>query len=113
MLKKLTLKIGDFVQQGDVLIKKINKLPEGLEKIKTKNNLWIIAEGETTGHYHAIAEKEAIVYEKEGKKYILTEEGFTITHQEHEKIKVEPGLYEIGIVQEYDPFQKTIENIRD
>jgi hypothetical protein len=100
-------------QQGDVLLKKIDQLPNDIVKENTKNGNWIVAEGEFTGHFHGIAEKEAIVYEKEGKKYILTENGFTITHQEHNPITVLPGIYEVGIVREYDPLDETIRSVKD
>lgn len=100
-------------QQGDVLINKIDKLPDNAIKDKIKKGKWIIAEGEATGHCHAIAEKEAIVYLKEGKKYVITKQGFNITHQEHKPITVDPGVYEIGIIREYDPFEDLIRRVQD
>ena len=102
-------------QQGDVLLKKvygqINLNDSERETLKDKR--WVIAEGEHTGHAHAIAESEAIVYHKDGKRYVLTEKGFTITHEEHGSVTVEPGIYEVGIVQEYDHFTEEAKNVQD
>jgi hypothetical protein len=39
-------------QQGDVIARRVDKIPEGL-KTEQKNKL-ILAHGEVTGHYHGI-----------------------------------------------------------
>lgn len=90
--------------QGDVLLKSGNVDLKEAVKEHVVNGRWIVAEGEVTGHAHVIKEDEAVIYNKDGKRYVLTENGFTITHKEHDPITVEPGCYEIGIVQEYDYF---------
>lgn len=100
-------------QQGDVLLKKIEINLENAVKEMPNGGRWIIAEGEVTGHAHAITESEAIVYTKNGVRYILTEQGFTITHEEHGPITVEPGTYEIGIVREYDHFVDEAREVAD
>jgi hypothetical protein len=103
-----------FYQQGDVLLKKVSIEFKDTDIIeKNKNGRVIVAEGEHTGHAHAIKESEAIIRVKDGKRYVITPTGFTITHEEHLPITVEPGIYEIGIVQEYDHFAEEARNVLD
>ena len=89
------------IQQGDVLIQKIDKLPSGLRPM-TDTRGSVLAEGEATGHYHC-AEGEVELFEAEdGTLYLSVTEEATVSHQEHKPITLEPGVYQIGIVQEYD-----------
>lgn len=114
-----------YKQQGDVLIKKIDKLPEGLTKLDTK----ILQESEITHHHHHFTKDAPVVVYAGG---LLKEQGInTITPNEqkyievlettflyhgkgfdekpaqygrgdHDSIKIEPGVYEVGIVKEWD-----------
>jgi hypothetical protein len=103
-----------FYQQGDVLLKRVTGvLFDGCPIEPSKNGRLIIAEGEHTGHAHALKECDAVIRVKNGKRYVITENGFTITHEEHLPIKVAPGVYEIGIVQEYDHFAEEARNVAD
>ena len=40
-------------RQGDVLLKQIDKLPQGLEKVEPEGDRIILMHGERTGHAHA------------------------------------------------------------
>lgn len=102
-----------FFQQGDVLLKRVEIDFMDSEIQALKDGRWVIAEGEHTGHAHVIDEKDCIVRIKNGKRYVISENGFTITHEEHKSITVEPGIYEVGIVQEYDHFAEEARNIAD
>jgi hypothetical protein len=98
-----------FLQQGDVLIKKVNSIPAG-----TKLPHLILAQGEATGHCHTITEGEAEIIEIGERWYlrVLSEEAI-LTHQEHRQIIIPQGEYEIGIVQEYDHFAEEARKVRD
>lgn len=89
-----------FYQQGDVLVKKVNKIPAGM-----KLDHVTLAKGEATGHHHTITQGKAEIIEVGEKWYlrVLSEEAI-LTHQEHKEITIPKGEYEIGIVQEYDHF---------
>ena len=61
-------KIGEIVEakgqvfQGDIFID-VSDLPKGATEMKPdKNGLFVFAEGETTGHVHAIREEDARVF---------------------------------------------------
>lgn len=76
----------------------------------------VLAEGEVTGHKHAILEVEGFErYELEGKTYLLVtaEGGVRIDHQEHGVGIVPPGVYEERIDREYDYSANAIRRVAD
>jgi hypothetical protein len=112
------MKTGQFIQQGDVIIKKVNislsgmKNLSGMKKIKKQARGFVLAEGEATGHAHTTID-DIEMFEKYGIMYIGAKEKFTVTHEEHKPVVVEKGVYEIGIVQEYDHFAEEARNVAD
>jgi hypothetical protein len=88
-----------MVRQGDLLIVKVNTLPEGCIKHKHR----VLAEGEATGHKHELDTGE--LYEKEGTLFFKVEEAqpATLKHEEHGPITFEPGVYKVIRQREYEP----------
>lgn len=112
------------VIQGDVIIRKVEALPEGLKKLEGK----VLQESEVTGHHHHFApDAEVEVYQRDEKageqltitpnmgKYIVVEGTSLLYHGkefeldpnktgngDHKALTIEPGIYEIDIVREYD-----------
>ena len=99
-------------QQGDVCFKRVTELPEGERIPISKKNLRL-AEGERTGHYHGIVEDNSEMFKIGDRTFMYLAEDATLTHQEHKHITVEKGLWEIGIVQEYDYFSKMVKPVVD
>jgi len=97
-----------LLQQGDVLIKKVNVI-----KGKKLNHL-TVAKGEATGHHHTITKGDAELYEHEGTLFLkVNSDEAVLTHQEHGAVIIPQGEYEIGIVKEYDHFQEESRNVAD
>lgn len=96
-----------YAQQGDVILRRINKIPEGATRKKTN----VLAEGESTGHAHRVEDAE--VYEANGVLYLRVKEEAKVTHEEHKQIDLPAGDYEIGIVQEYDHFKEEARSVAD
>ena len=86
-------------RQGDLLIVKVEKIPEGTVKQISR----ILAEGEATGHMHELDSGE--VYEKGGILYFKVTEGnvSTLNHPEHKSVTFEPGEYKVIRQREYEP----------
>lgn len=93
-------------RQGDVLIQRrdditIDQLKEA-QKIGQDNV--VLAEGEATGHAHRVAQAMIALY-------VLNEimllhippeaERVPVTHEEHNEVWLEPGIYEIKRQREY------------
>ncbi len=102
-----------YLQQGDVLFFLVDEV-KGKE-VKADSRGYVFAEGETTGHYHAVKEiKDTKMYEENGIKYFCVEkESAVVEHQEHGAITLPKGNYQIGIVKEFDPFEEEIRNVKD
>ena len=64
----------------------------------------VLAYGEATGHVHAIADADAELIELEsGERFLVTERGVSLRHEEHEAIELLPGTYRVVRQREYVP----------
>lgn len=86
-------------RQGDILVRRINKLPMGLRE---KDNT--VALGEVTGHSHKIMNGKVMV-DNSGNQFVIAQQGTKLVHEEHEQIPLEEGNYEIVRQREYNPIQ--------
>ena len=108
------MKIGEYFQQGDILIKRVSGLPKG-EIIKAENVGYVLAEGETTGHKHKIEEVQfaRMVKTVDGKVYLSVTKAVPLKHDEHYIIIIEPGEYEVSKVREKDHTTKLVREVQD
>jgi len=90
-----------MIRQGDVLFVPVQQMPDGVKLEDTKT----VAYGEVTGHHHTMVEVDgkAEVYTLEDQMFAKVEGDVVITHQEHNQLVVEEGIYEIRIQREYTP----------
>lgn len=110
------------IAQGDILLVRRSKMPEGLESMKVgaKGNesayygrSAVLAYGEATGHSHCleVAEAETTIeafHNKEGKMFLKIDGGpATLKHEEHAHIEVPPGIYERVLQRENDQFAES------
>jgi len=84
-----------FLQTGDVLYHSRKTLPSGLEKIKGG----LIHQGRD--HPHTI-EGAFALWKKGEALFIEAVEPCALKHPEHKTVMLPPGIYEKGVVQEYD-----------
>jgi hypothetical protein len=94
-------------RQGDVLLIKIEAQPTTrLTPVPRVQGLIILAQGEATGHAHAIDSTLADLFEaRNGTLYLRTKGTCHLTHQEHAPIKLDKGFYEVRRQREYDPYR--------
>lgn len=83
-------------RQGDVLLTKIEELPEGL----TQHHSPVIAEGEATGHQHSLVAGK-VLQDAQGSLYLAVYQSTQVVHQEHYPISLEPGYYRVIRQREY------------
>jgi len=82
-------------RQGDVLLHPIAALPSTAKRVTVERRI-VLAEGEVTGHAHAIeATPDVELYELEGTLYLRVLETVPLKHEEHAEIAVSPGTYEV------------------
>lgn len=99
-------------RQGDVLIERIDKLPETAKRQRVKGPI-ILAHGEVTGHAHAIKRGTVTLYkdpaqeEKDGVDAVgyleIAEAMALLEHEEHAPIPLPPGVYRFRRQREYSP----------
>lgn len=115
--------INKTARQGDVMLVRVDKLPEGLtETPRDKAGRIVLAHGEKSGHGHAIRDanvrglrlsttREDPTGVSGGVDYIeVGGSGATLSHEyitgqkaEHEAITLPPGIYRIALQREYSP----------
>lgn len=98
-------------QQGDVIGRKLDVMPSGERKSVAKMRC-VIAHGES-GHSHVIEDDDAELIQIGDRMLLQLERRATVTHEEHKPITLEPGLWEIGRVKEYDYLQKMERQVVD
>lgn len=99
-----------LIEQGDVLIYEVERLPDGLKPVKLNHaSLATFALGESTGHHHsAVIEVDdgvpnlELYEDADGVLWCRVNRETAVTHQEHGSVTLPPGLYHQRIVQEYD-----------
>lgn len=94
-------------RQGDVLIRKVDALPDGLKTVpRDARGRLVLAEGEVTGHAHVVDCPEATflaadLADLEG-RFLKIEREASVVHEEHDTLTLEPGLYEVRRQREYE-----------
>lgn len=95
--------------QGDALLRKIDKLPDGLELAKAENGHFIVAHSET-GHHHVVKERSAqLLIDKTNSfiAYLNVLKPCELEHlrsfDTHEPLALEKGFYEVRRQREYIP----------
>jgi len=93
-------------RQGDILIEKVDAIPEG-EFVKKDSG--IVALGEFSGHHHELEGAELLVPTKNNGLvqesllgYTTVKENAVLVHQEHNKIDLEQGMYKFSKQREFD-----------
>jgi hypothetical protein len=100
--------------QGDLLLRRIDKLPAGLVQAKAQNGEYILAFSETH-HHHSVAERPNVrMYDSEDPfvSYLEVIEATDATecllehlrsYDTHETIRVPPGIFEVRRQREHTP----------
>ena|SRR3990167_10177061 len=102
------------IRHGDVLLTKIDTLPEGKE-IQHKGQ-HILAWGEVTGHAHRLTVKDKDdmkVVESGGITFISLVAPAPLTHEEHRQLEIPSGIWKLTFEREFDPCLESIRQVRD
>jgi hypothetical protein len=115
--KEVDMKNEMTVRQGDVLLRRVESIPETAKVAEKKdqagNDRIVLAYGEVTGHAHAIHDLDVVdvFVTGEGVMYLQVKEEAKLQHEEHGTIALPPGNYERTIQREYSP--EAIRDVRD
>ena len=86
-------------------------MPEGEQKTISKLRC-VLAHGES-GHSHVIEDDDAELVQIGERMLLRLEKAATIQHEEHLPITLEPGVWEIGRVKEFDWFERMERQVCD
>lgn len=113
-------------RQGDVMLRRVSKLPKGAVKVDTTEvrsvggsgpiKAVVLAHGEVTGHAHALDARECAEFTKADAAGVVTRflqvfETAKVKHEEHATHNIPEGFYEIVRQREYSP--EEIRNVAD
>lgn len=93
--------IGVLYRHGDVLIRRIARLPVGAQRREGVT----LAYGELTGHSHRLQQAHAVQLWVQGIDLFLEvkESSATLVHEEHRSIELPHGFYQVWRQREYRP----------
>lgn len=94
-------------RQGDVLLVAVDSAPSDARSVRRQGGRLVLAEGEVTGHAHAVLDESAelVTVEEATELYLLVHgtEPVELVHEEHGTVAVPPGAYEVRRQREYAP----------
>lgn len=100
-------KVPKLYRQGDVLIMRVDGVPDGAKEEPRDGDL-ILQHGEVTGHAHRISSRHATMYRSEEDRRFMKVGGapaapVELKHEEHATVTIPRGVYEVTIHAEYVP----------
>jgi hypothetical protein len=105
--------MSKLIQQGDVLVFE-DSIPKNAIPIKAQQGRFILAEGEATGHAHAIDEIPGVsMFKKDNTLFLSTESEVILKHEEHKPVTIPAGTFRIDQVREIDPYTEEVRKVRD
>ena len=111
-------KMEKMLFHGECVIRQINKLPDNLKPVKSKNGFVRIAESEVTGNHHQVLtkNKDVLFYEKDGVLYAKVDEPTTVEcvlKERHDDCTLPIGIWEFKKAVEYDPLEQELRSVAD
>jgi len=105
---------NEVAAQGEISIRKIDKLPSGVNVFAPEGGKYIIGHSET-GHHHSLAVLDRVQVFKANKApdgmrilYAILDAPNHLVHERnfdtHEPIALQPGIYEFRLGREFDPY---------
>lgn len=110
--------------QGEIYARKVEELPEGLSDFTEKmGRAWVISHSES-GNHHVIEDEGVMVMERTedvpaGMRilYAIVDQPTQLRQDAggnpHEAHDLGPGIYELRIAREYDPFAEQARQVAD
>lgn len=101
---------NNIVAQGDIYIRRVDSLPNGLVRVERENGKLIVTHSET-GHHHVMSGGVVEMYRPKENfdwdAWLVVSEPSALEHlrtfDTHESILFEPGIYHVRRQREYVP----------
>ena len=104
-----------LVQQGDVLFQAVKDSSIRGANQQPRTQRIVVAEGEATGHAHAIVDvdESVDVYRIGDVTFLYVRETVEVIHEEHETVTLQPAVWRVSQVREYDHFAEESRRVMD
>jgi hypothetical protein len=89
------------LRQGDVLLVPVDEIPVEARPLRRTGGRVVLAEGEVTGHAHAIRSSAATLLGTGDERYLRVAAPVSLDHEEHAQIAIGAGMYRVVIQREY------------
>lgn len=99
--------------QGEIMVTRIDKMPDGLVPVEAENGVFIIGHSET-GHHHVMTMERTRVFRDPNAPagmnvlYAILDAPNALIHNRdfdtHQPIALQPGMYEISSGREFDHY---------
>lgn len=100
--------------QGDVCIIKVDALPTKAQKQERPKDRLVLEYGEVTGHAHAIKDIDKCdMYLEGNRRFLEVCYVIPLTHEEHDTITLEPGIYEIKRQRQWSVLEQMSQRVAD
>ncbi|MBW2968541.1 hypothetical protein KY314_00275 [Candidatus Woesearchaeota archaeon] len=106
------------IQQGDILFVPISKTPDKTKSVQPQQGKYILAEGEATGHSHAIKvldkphQMVKVLRNAKG-LYLKVKSPVDVEHEEHGTQTIPIGDWEVKQINEWNYDEQQAQKIRD
>lgn len=107
----------NLFRHGDLIFKPLAKKPKSVKELDITNNQFVLALGEVTGHKHVMTEEKKgdmrIFQNNEGLYILEVLKPTQLSHEEHDTLVFEPGLYIMENEREHDYFTEETRQVLD
>lgn len=107
----------EVILHGEAMLFNADLPADAVEIKPTHKDYHIIADSETTGNHHVVDMVRGTKVFKSGNRTFIKNEKETnvrcVHPNRHDAITMKPGVYEVGIQQEYDHFEQNLRAVRD
>jgi len=94
-------------RQGDVLIVPVQGLNAENYNVhredRPEKGGFVLAAGEATGHHHRVKTRGVKMFRDGSRRFLRVPTSATVTHEEHDSIRLPKGDYEIVRQREFQP----------
>ena len=100
--------------QGDVCLIKLEAIPSDAKKQGKPQDRLVLEYGEVTGHAHAIKDIDKCdMYLEGARRFLEVCYAVPLTHEEHDTIILEPGIYEIKRQRQFSVLEQMSQRVAD
>lgn len=85
-------------RQGDVLLRRVERIPEKVTVVPRENGRIVLAHGEVTGHAHAIdapPEEATLLTAADQRRFLWLMRDVDLRHEEHAFVSLPAGMYQV------------------